>query len=171
MPALTTTCNGTYERHPDGWRYHWGDPVPGATDMTLASHYNLRVVGAVVLVPASLARNEPDLAWCLTVPTPEQGRIDRMRDVDPAIPRDALAIPDAVWREHDRVIGMWADELHPSRILDTEGVARLVALPAATIRQYASRGRMAPPQGYLGGSPWWSVPVIVHWQAVRQRNK
>lgn len=30
---MLTACNGTFKRYPDGWRYRWGDLVPGAVDV------------------------------------------------------------------------------------------------------------------------------------------
>lgn len=34
MAKRLTSCNGTYERDSEGtWRYWWGEPVPGATDV------------------------------------------------------------------------------------------------------------------------------------------
>jgi predicted DNA-binding transcriptional regulator AlpA len=169
---MRTACNGTYERHPDGWRYAWGEPVPGAEDMTISSLYNLPVVGRWVLVPRSLAANEPELSWCLDYPEPDEGereRLARMRANDPAIPADTMLVPLAEWdRRASEPIGMWAPELHPERLLDVAAVARLAGVTPETVRTYLSRGTIPRPQGHLMGSPWWTRPVIERWLAERR---
>ena len=172
----TTCCGGHYERGEDGaWRYAGSrDLVPGAQDMTLSSLYNLPITRdgagrAHVIVPASLARNEPDLAWCLdaaTGPARDPGHL-RGDDRDPNIPVDALLVPLGVWEEHDRVVGLWAPELHPDAILDVHGVARLLGVSDQTVRAYVSRRLLPDPCGHLMGSPWWTRPVITRWQATR----
>ena len=36
-PQPLTCCRGAYQRDTSGvWRYAWGDPVPGASDLTVA---------------------------------------------------------------------------------------------------------------------------------------
>jgi len=174
---MLTACNGTYERHPDGWRYAWGDPVPGAEDMTISTLYNLPVerdgAGAgYVVVPASLARNEPELAWCLDAsigPARDRG-LERGHGRDPNIPADAMLVPLAEWDERAKEpIGVWAPELHPDRLLDTRAVAARAGVSADTIRSYLSRGTIPGPQGHLMGSPWWTAPVIDRWLTRRRR--
>lgn len=169
MADILTCCEGTYERHPDGWRYWWGDPVLGAVDLTISNHYDLKVVGKVVLVPASLAHNEPDLAWVLDeAGAVSQERLDRMRALDPSIAIDVMAVPLAEWdRRAAEPIGMDAPELYPPRLLDTAAVAALVGVSPATIRSYMARGAMVRSQGHLGGSAWWTRPVIDWWIAHR----
>lgn len=172
----TTCCGGHYERGEDGaWRYTGSqDPVPGAQDMTLSSLYNLPVTRdgagrAHVIVPASLARNEPDLAWVLDTnvgPATDHGH-QRGDTRDPNIPPDGLLVPLGVWEEHDRVVGLWAPELHPDTLLDVAGVARLLGVSEATVRAYRSRGLLPEPCGHLMGSPWWTRPVITRWQQTR----
>jgi hypothetical protein len=64
MRAELTCCNDTYTRTVDGtWRYPWGDPVPGATDLTLADVFSLQHAG---IDPAELSMrplSEQELAW------------------------------------------------------------------------------------------------------------
>jgi hypothetical protein len=62
---------------------------------------------------------------------------------------------------------MWAPELHPERLLDVAGVARMAGITPDTVRTDLSRATIPPPQGHLMGSPWWTRPVIERWLASR----
>ncbi len=169
-----TACNGTYTRHPDGWRYPWGELVPGGEDMTITNLYNPLVLGKLVVVPGTLARNEPELAFCLDHPrfleVMGQERAERMRARTPEdIDADALAVPLDVWDEHAREpIGMWAPELHATLLLGIQDVARLAGVKVETIRQHLKRDTIPTPQGVHVDSPWWTRPVIDHWLATRR---
>lgn len=114
---MRTAGDGRYIRDADGW-YHAesGVPVEGAEDMTISSLYNLPVYGPWAIVPRSLARNEPNLTWCLAYADTDGTVLDaghrrgwpRNRD----IPVDAMLVPLAEWDARAREpIGMWAPEL------------------------------------------------------------
>lgn len=116
---MRTAGDGRYTRGGDGvWRHaDTGDPVVGAEDMTISSLYNLPVLGGSVIVPRSLAHNEPELAWCLAYDSTDGTTLDRGRARgrrrDPNIPDDAMRVPLAEWDARAREpIGMWAPELH-----------------------------------------------------------
>ena len=47
--------------------------------------------------------------------------------------------------------------------LTTPEVAALCGWQPRTVSQYASRGRMPPPTGHFGRTPWWDRAVIVAW--------
>lgn len=170
---MRSACNGTYRRHDDGWRYPWGNPVPGAEDMTISSLYNLPVYGAGhgrwVAVPPTLARNEPELAWCLDHPAADEEMIARWRQRTPGdLEVGTLMVPLDEWDGHAREpIGMWAPELHPDRLLGSSQVAEMAGVSPDTLRTYVSRGSLPAPQGWHSGSPWWTRPVIARWLADR----
>ncbi len=46
-------------------------------------------------------------------------------------------------------------------------VAEHVGVTPATARKYASDGRLPPPDGRVGASPWWHPATITAWQATR----
>jgi hypothetical protein len=85
---------------------------------------------------------------------------------------DDEPVPGAV--ETDQ--GMLAPELHPSALIDTDGIAKMIVsekhpdgiLPA-TIYTYRSRGEVNFPEPltHFGQTPVWSRAVIEHWLASR----
>lgn len=116
--AQMTAHAGRYSRIAGTWVYT--DSllrVPGAKDMTLSNHYNLRCVGGYVLVPRHLARNEPELAWCLDHADQEstEARVPRIRGNDPSVSPDTVMVAIEEWdaRSNAEPIGMWAPELTP----------------------------------------------------------
>ena len=46
-------------------------------------------------------------------------------------------------------------------------VAALCGWQPRTVTQNVSRGRMPPPSGHFGRTPWWDRAVIVKWQEQR----
>lgn len=51
--------------------------------------------------------------------------------------------------------------------LTTEEVAALLGVTTATVRSYAARGILPPPDGRLGRTPWWKRGTITAWQKTR----
>lgn len=116
--TCTSPDGRRYIRNEDGiWRYADSfKPVPDARDMTISNLYNLPVRGSYVIVPASLAHNEPLLRWCLDASIGSAAEIDhsvaRGQGRDPGIPRDGMLVPLAEWDARAReVIGIWAPEI------------------------------------------------------------
>ena len=50
-------------------------------------------------------------------------------------------------------------------------VARYLGVASVTVRAYASRGQMPPPDGRIGQTPWWWSPVIKTWAAGRRHAR
>ena len=55
----------------------------------------------------------------------------------------------------------------PCVLLDTEGVARLLAVRRETISAYLSRGYLPAPAGRIAGGPVWDRSQILAWVAAR----
>jgi predicted DNA-binding transcriptional regulator AlpA len=147
-------CNGTYLRDEQGvWRYPWGSPVPGATDLTLAD----------------LLQIDPDAACDgegfrpLTSHEREwlAGRCPEVEEV--LVRRRGSRAPDA----GDLIVGMAAPELHALALMTVGDVARVAGVSKATIDSYRSRGSLPPPQVVRGRTPLWARPIISHWLANR----
>lgn len=168
-----TACNGTYTRTSDGvWVYPWGDPVPGAEDLTLDWLYPDLVVagqkdGQVVLVPDALVRDNDDLAWVREVATGPTSRYDgERRRGGPPTPgwSDVWPVPIGEWDSRcGEPLGMTAPELVPARLLAIDDVASQAGVAPKTVSSYLATGRMPQPQGWHAGSPWWTAPIISHW--------
>jgi len=122
-----TAGGGKYTRDAEGvWRYvATGEPVPGASDMTLSSLHNFRVVtfgdGQYVEVPRALAYRDPDLRWTLDfAPALPDDLAAVVTPEDPDTGRAVVRVPIAEGDARDRGGGLWAPELAPSR---REGVS------------------------------------------------
>jgi predicted site-specific integrase-resolvase len=48
-------------------------------------------------------------------------------------------------------------------------VAAALGAEPATVRQWLRRGKLPPPSGRVGQSPWWAPDVIEPW--IRNREK
>jgi hypothetical protein len=46
----------------------------------------------------------------------------------------------------------------------TADVAEHLGVAVGTVRSYAARGQMPPPDGVLGRTPWWWAATIRGWQ-------
>ena len=44
-------------------------------------------------------------------------------------------------------------------------VAQHLGVGQSTVRAYATRGQMPPPDGRLGRTPWWRPETIKEWRA------
>lgn len=149
-----------YVRGTDGvWRYPWGEPVPGARDVTLGERYGFPVVeadrGPAVRVPIRMFR-DPELSWAYG------------RYYDPRSKAPFVLVPIEVWKEHtSEVVGMDAPELDAARMLDTASVAARCGCSVRTISSYLARSLMPLPVVRVGGSPLWTEPVITRWQETR----
>lgn len=156
MSGQLEHCNGTYRRGTDGvWRYPWGDPVPGATDLTLADllaiHYGTDLAGARLPLRA-VSRSE--LAW-LTGQSEDLDQVFvRRRGTNP---------PDT----GDLVVGMWAPELHVLTMLTVNEIAELAGVSKATIDSYRYRGYLPEPQTTRGRTPLWARPIVQRWLTTR----
>jgi hypothetical protein len=144
-------ANDTYERDEFGvWRYRWGDPVPGARDLTLADL--LAIHTSDVAATRELGRAE--LEWL-------SGERDDIGDV--LVQQHGDRTPTT----GDLVVGMAAPELHVQLMLTVADVADLAHVSKATIDSYRSRGSLPEPQVQRGRTPLWSRPVIRRWLATR----
>lgn len=125
MTTQITADEGRYVRDDDGtWRYaDSGLEVPGARDMSI-DDYGFRVVNnREVHVPRSMARERPELRWCL--------------DVGVRVPErpGTIAVPVEEWdRRASEPLGMWAPELSPD--------ARVRALAIAEREYRRARQRL-----------------------------
>lgn len=140
-------CYGSYHRTPDGeWLYQWGQPVPGARDLTVRD--------VLPLGPVSPAAGS-------------NGHVDLL--ADPLVDEYALHIDDD-HNDLDRVIGVVAPELHVRAMLTISDVAKMVGVEPNTIAAYRYRGYLPEPQAIIGRAPVWSRPVIHHWLETRPGN-
>lgn len=149
--ASTTCCNGTFQRDPDGtWRYPWGDPVPGAADLTLLEVLALKdPVRFPPGVPAPPATAE-DLAWARS-----------LCEISSPV---EVHFPDG---HRDLVIGLRAPELEVTLMLTVADIAEAAEVSKATVDSYRYRGYLPEPQVTKGRTPLWTRPVIDHWLSNR----
>ena len=155
-----------YERAADGaWRRAAdGQPVPDATDLTLADLYDppqADVGGAAVrLVPRAWASRHPDhpLAWAF-----EHADLGG---------RGPIPVPLEAWDERaDRVVAMGSASLHPWNLVTVDAVAALLGVSESTVRAYLARRQMPEPLLRLGRVPVWSREQIEAWHATRTRAR
>jgi hypothetical protein len=140
-----TFCNGTYHRAPDGvWTYFWGDPVPGAQDLTLHQALAQRLLQGGDLEQQHLTKDEWEWATGL-------GGMSH-----------PVVVSDGDGRR-EVVVGMVAPELNVLYMLTVAEVADLASVSKATIDSYRYRGYLPEPQIVKGRTPLWSRPVIRHW--------
>lgn len=176
LPALHEPPG--YHRDRGGrWRYlDGGELVPGARDLTLDRIWRFRRAQGCVLVPIELTGRGhleapiPELGWCSSVAL---GVTDapRTQAVDhPARHRhqEVWRIPIDEWCARAAApLGLEAPELAIDRLLDVAGVARVAGIGQGTVRSYLHRGYLPGPVRVLGGSPLWSVPIVVRSLASR----
>jgi hypothetical protein len=137
-----TCCNDTYRRDESGtWCYSWGEPVPGAADLTLASALTLRGPGA-----ADGPLSEDDLEWATS-----------LCGVDAP-----LAVP-ARGGGTLLIVGMTAPELNVLTMLTVADIAEMAGVSKATVDSYRYRGYLPEPQVVKGRTPLWSRPVVARW--------
>jgi predicted DNA-binding transcriptional regulator AlpA len=140
------------------WCYEWGPPVPGAQDLTALNAYGFAEVqtekGPAIAVPTSVWNEDRDLNWCGIFWDQRQGG-------------DTIFVPLASWQARDEVVSMYAPELSPRLLVDTDGVAKMAGRSSRTISNYLARGSMPAPVARLGGSPVWPKPLIRHWLETR----
>lgn len=48
-------------------------------------------------------------------------------------------------------------------LLDYQAISELSGLSVATLRTYATKGKLPPPTMIKGGSPLWTLDVISQW--------
>jgi hypothetical protein len=156
MRPAWTCCNGTYTRSDDGvWRYPWGDPVPGATDLTLADVYALHPVGGAPEDLAMRPLTDAERAWI-------RGRTAALESVVVREPSDGQ--PPGVG---DLVIGILAPELHVQLMLTVAEIGELAGVSKATVDSYRYRGELPAPQTTRGRTPLWARPIVHHWLRTR----
>lgn len=49
----------------------------------------------------------------------------------------------------------------------TADVAEHLGVAVGTVRSYAARGQMPPPDGVVGRTPWWEPARVREWAAAR----
>ena len=151
MEHTTSCCNDSYRRDPDGlWRYTWGEPVPGASDLTLRDalrdRHPERYHDDRPLAPAT----PEDLAWA-----------QELCGIDEPV---EVRCPDG---GRDLVIGLRAPELAVSVMLTVADIAEVAGVSKATVDSYRYRGYLPEPQFVKGRTPLWSRPIVHHWLANR----
>lgn len=166
-----TSGEGRYIRDEAGvWRYaDSGEPVPGAEDMTITNRYNLPVYGDDVIVPRSLALNEPDLAWCLewnevsAVTRYDYGR-RRGMGRDPNIPDDAICVPLAEWdRRASEVLGMWCRGTADQVLLTARQIAELLGVGPRTVYGWIERREDFPAEVIPSPAARWDREEVLAW--------
>ena len=118
------------------WRYAWGDPVPGAGDLTL--HDALRRAGAPA--PPHVPLTDEVVRWAI-----------ELQQVDTPIVADGTG---------GLVIGMDAPELEPAVLLTTAEVARALGLGRATLDRLVVRGELPSHQLVVDGGRRWARPIV-----------
>lgn len=147
-------CNGTYVRDAHGWHYPWGDPVPGATDLTLA---DLDAAPDRALFAEQVCRFRPL--------TPDEQRW--LAGAAPASDEVFVRPPDDVVGPDvsDLVVGMLAPELDPDAMMTMTDIAEAAGASKATIDSHRYRGCLPSPQASRGRTPLWARPVVERWLA------
>ena len=145
VDAHVTAWNDTYARHDRGvWCYRWGEPVPGAVDLTLRDVWHHRLPATDPPEPATPA-DEEAAHWAvrcgLQAPVPVPGR-----DGAPLL-----------------LVGMTAPELDVMLLLTVADIADVAGVSKATVDSYRYRGTLPAPQVVKGRTPLWTRPVIRHW--------
>jgi hypothetical protein len=154
--AELTCCNDTYTRTADGrWRYPWGDPVPGACDLTLADLLALHVGEAGPEKLAMRPLSPEELAWLRGESVEVDAVLVRRRRAgrDPGV--------------GDLVVGMLAPELHVMTMLTVADIAELAGVSKATVDSYRYRGYLPAPQATRGRTPLWARPIVRRWLHTR----
>jgi hypothetical protein len=151
-----TCCDGTYTRDRRGvWRYPWGEPVPGATDLTLADVLALQVQEDELECLAMRPLSAAERAWIRGEPT----GIDVVLVREP--PRGGEPGPG------DLIVGMLAPELHVVTMLTVADIGELAGVSKTTIDSYRYRGYLPAPQVTKGRTPLWARPIVRRWLATR----
>lgn len=156
MARLLRCCNDTYLRDPEGvWRYPWGEPVPGATDLTLAD-----------LMALDHGRRGSDVMDGFRPLNGDEREWLAGRDHDLA---EVLVRNRGSGRRHagDLIVGMMAPELHVLTMMTVGDVAEAAGVSKATIDSYRYRGYLPQPQVTQGRTPLWARPIVHHWLATR----
>ena len=154
MPAPIASCNGTYVRSSCRWTYWWGDPVPGATDLTLGDLLRFHAGGGVERLEQFRPLTDAERAWLQG----DQGAIDEV----------VLATRDGARPTlGDLIVSLSAPELHVLALLTVGDLADAAGVSKPTIDSYRHRGYLPPPQVVRGRTPLWSRPVVTHWLAQR----
>lgn len=146
-------CYGVYHRTSDGiWLYPWGDPVPGARDVTVRD-----------LLRLGLVHDDSDLTM---------GHLTDSLCDDELVGRDTVA--DGVdWEAEeglDRIVGLYAPELHVRAMLTMGDIADMIDVEPDTVAAYRYRGYLPEPQAVIGRTPVWSRPIVRHWLQTRPGN-
>lgn len=150
MTREISCCNDTYTRTAAGvWCYPWGEPVPGAYDLTLADVFAIHVGPEDKVPMRSLGRDE--VAWLKGEPADPDNVLVRQTD---GSRRSSIG---------DLVVGMLAPELHVETMLTVADISRLAGVTKDTIDSYRYRGYLPRPQAMPGRSPLWARPIIRHW--------
>ena len=143
--VAVTFCNGTYHRLENGWwTYFWGEPVPGAKDLTLVEALVQHRFAEAP--PARDHLTEDELRWACGL-----GRIS------------APVVVDGHESGREVVVGMTAPELNVLFMLTVADVAEAASVSKATIDSYRYRGHLPEPQIVKSRTPLWTRPVIRHW--------
>lgn len=145
------SCYGVYQRTPEGqWLYPWGEPVPGATDLTVGDVLRLGLVETSGSSDGDGAQHLP---------------------ADPMVDHGDDGLTDAGAAEDPhRVVGVQAPELHVRAMVTISDIAAMVGVAPDTIAAYRYRGYLPEPQAVIGRTPVWSRPVIRHWLETRPGN-
>jgi hypothetical protein len=149
-------CNDTYVRGRDEvWRYPWGDPVPGASDLTLSE--------LMALDPASSATEL--MAWYRPLNESEQAWLaGRPVDVDQLLVRRRGSRP---LHAGDLLAGIQAPELSVLAMMTVNDIAEQAGVSKATVDSYRYRGDLPTPQVTCGRTPLWARPIVNRWLASR----
>ena len=151
MTEQLRCCNGTYVRDMRGWHYPWGDPVPGATDLTLA---DMDSASNRALFAEQVCRFRPLTA------AEQRWLADGTSAFDDVFVRPrGPAAPDV----NDLIVGMMAPELVPGRMMTLGDIADMAGASKAAIDSHRFRGCLPGHQASRGRTPLWSGPIVERW--------
>jgi len=155
MAARLRCCNDTYTRDERAWRYPWGDPVPGASDLTLGDLLVLgQSLGSIDDVGTFRELSPAERRWLTGESTcTEQVALRRRQGFTPHV--------------GDLIVGLSAPELQAPAMLTVGDIADAAGVTKATIDSYRYRGYLPQPQVVRGRTPLWTRPVVHHWLASR----
>ncbi|MCC5948621.1 MAG: hypothetical protein JJT89_09220 [Nitriliruptoraceae bacterium] len=146
-------CNDTYTRDVEGWRYPWGGPVTGASDLTLADLMAIDDVSCVDAISAIRPLTAAERRWLAG---------DRAARHEIVVHRNRQQATIG-----DLIVGMSAPELHVVLMLTVGDIAEAAGVSKATIDSYRYRGYLPEPQVVRGRTPLWARPIVRRWLATR----
>jgi hypothetical protein len=147
-------CNDTYTRDAELWRYPWGAPVPGASDLALADLMAIDDIRCVEEISGVRPLSDAERRWLMG----DRGARGEV------LMRAGHGHQPTVG---DLIVGMMAPELHVLTMLTVGDIAEAAGVSKATIDSYRYRGYLPEPQIVRGRTPLWARPIVRRWLHTR----